>query len=121
MAETTIAAATEANAWALARGARTLFVLQPNIYTLARRDEWDHQIIVGTARDLAIMLGAAYECYRAWAAESDFVVSATDIFDSESPSPYMGDWSHVNTRGNELIGTFVFEELSRRGWLQTTG
>jgi hypothetical protein len=117
MAETTIAAAEEAAAWARARGAHVLFVLQPHIFTLARPDDWDRRIIAHTARDLPIMLEAAYARYRRWIETSDIAVSATHIFDRESPSPYLGDWSHVNTRGNELIGEFVFSELEARGML----
>jgi hypothetical protein len=117
MAETTIAAAEEAAAWARARGAHVLFVLQPHIFTLARPDDWDRRIIAHTARDLPIMLQAAHARYRQWLKTSDIAVSATHIFDRESPSPYMGDWAHVNTRGNELIAEFVFSELEARGML----
>jgi hypothetical protein len=117
MAETTIAAAEEAAAWARARGAHVLFVLQPHIFTLARADDWDRRIIGHTARDLPIMLQAAYARYRRWIKTSDIAVSATHIFDGESPSPYLGDWAHVNTRGNELIAEFVFSELEARGML----
>jgi hypothetical protein len=117
MAETTIAAAEEAAAWARARGAHVLFVLQPHIFTLAHPDDWDRRIIVHTARDLPIMLQASFARYRRWIATSDIAVSATHIFDRESPSPYMGDWGHVNTRGNELIAEFIFSELVARGML----
>ena len=120
MAETTIAAAEDAAKFAQSRGANVLFVLQPNIFTLARPDDWDCRIIAGTARDLPIMLAAAYERYREWTADSPIAVDATHLFDSESPSPYMGDWSHVNTRGNRLIGEFVFDQLKTRGLLAPT-
>jgi hypothetical protein len=117
MAETTIAAAEDAAEYARSHGANVLFVLQPNIFTLARPDNWDRKIIAGTARDLPIMLAAAYQRYREWIAESPIAVDATHIFNGESPSPYMGDWSHVNTRGNKLIGEFVFDQLKTRGLL----
>lgn len=117
MAETTIAAAEEAAKFAQSRGANVLFVLQPNIFTLARPDDWDRKIIAGTARDLPIMLAAAYERYRTWLKTSPIAVDATHIFNDEIPSPYMGDWGHVNTRGNQLIGEFIFAELDKRGLL----
>ena len=120
MAETTIAAAEDAAKFAQSRGANVLFVLQPNIFTLARLDDWDRKIIAGTARDLPIMLAAAYERYREWIAVSPIAVDATHIFDGESPSPYMADWGHVNTRGNRLIGEFVFDQLKTRGLLIPT-
>lgn len=120
MAEATIAEADEVAAVAKSKGAKVLFVLQPNIFTMARPDEWDRKIIDGTARDLGIMLSAAYGRYRRWIVESSFVVSATHIFDHESPSPYMGDWAHANTRGNQLIGEFVYKQLKSRGWLSET-
>jgi hypothetical protein len=116
MAETTITAAEEAAAWARARGARVLFVLQPHIFTLARPDDWDRWIIAHTARDLPIMLQAAYTRYRRWIETSDFTASATHIFDQESGPIYL-DWGHVNTRGNELIAEFIFSELVARGML----
>lgn len=116
MAETTIAEAEEAAAWARARGARVLFVLQPHIFTLAHPDAWDRRIISNTARDLPIMLSAAYGRYRRWIEACDIGVSATHIFDRE-PGPIYLDWGHVNTRGNELIADFVFSELVTRGML----
>jgi hypothetical protein len=116
MAETTIAAAEEAAAWARARGARVLFVLQPHIFTLARPDDWDRRIIAHTARDFPILLQAAYTRYRRWIETSDFTASATHIFDQESGPIYL-DWGHVNTRGNELIAEFIFSEILARGML----
>ena len=93
-----------------------LFVLQPHIFTLARPDDWDRRIIAHTARDLPIMLQAAYARYRQWLKTSDIAAYATHIFDRESGPIYL-DWGHVNTRGNELIGEFVFSELEARGML----
>jgi hypothetical protein len=120
MAETTIAAAEDAAKFAQSRGANVLFVLQPNVFTLASPDDRDRKIIARTARDLPIMLAAAYKRYREWIAESSIAVDATHIFDGESPSPYMNDWGHVNTRGNNLIGEFVFNQLKTRGLLAPT-
>lgn len=117
MANTTITAAEQAHEFARAQGARVLFVLQPNIFTLRNPESWDRKIMAGTARDLSVLLEAAYGRYREWIATCDFAVDATNLFDNESPSPYMGDWAHVNTRGNQLIGEFVFKELKSRGWL----
>jgi len=117
MAETTIAAAEDAAKFAQSRGANVLFVLQPNIFTLARRDSRDRRIIAATARDLPIMLAAAYQRFREWIADSSIAVDATHIFDSESPSPYMEDWAHANARGNRLIGEFVFDQLKALGLL----
>lgn len=117
MADNTIDAVERADSFARARGARVLFVLQPNIFTLQRPDDWDRRIMDATARDLPVLLEAAYGRYREWISTCDFAVDATDLFDNESQSPYMGDWSHVNSRGNYLIGEFVFNELRSRGWL----
>ena len=119
MAETTIAAAERAASFAESRGVRALFVLQPNIFTLAHPDGWDRRVIAATARDLPVLIEAAYERYREWTVGCNFAVDGTSLFDSESPSPYMGDWAHVNTRGNQLLGEFVFRELESRSWLST--
>jgi len=117
-AKATIKAAEDAMRWANARGACVLFVLQPNIMTLARRDAWDTQIYRATAPNLFVMLEVAYRHYRDWMKRNPNVVSATHIFDDEKPSPYMGDWAHANSRGNELIANFIFEELMRRNLLK---
>ena len=117
-AKATIKAAEDAMEWANARGASVLFVLQPNIMTLARRDAWDTQIYGATAPNLFVMLEVAYRHYRDWMKRNPNVVSATHIFDDEKPSPYMGDWAHANSRGNQLIADFVFDELTRRNLLK---
>lgn len=88
-----------------------------HIFTFAHPDDWDRRIIADTARDLPIMSSTAYAHYRRWLETSEIAVSATHIFNGESPSPFMGDWSHVNTRGNELIAEFVFSELIACGML----
>lgn len=117
MAETTIAAAERAVVFAEARGVKVLFVLQPNLFTLVQPDEWDCKIIGATARDLTVLIEAAYGRYREWTAKYSFAVDATSLFDGELPSPYMGDWAHVNTRGNQLLGEFIYKELEFRKWL----
>jgi len=120
IANETINAANEAITFARVRGARGLFVLQPNIFTLRNPDSWDRKIMAGTARDLSVLLEAAYGRYCEWIATCDFAVDATNLFDNESPSPYMGDWAHYNTRGNQIIGEYVYKELKSRGWLSET-
>jgi hypothetical protein len=35
---------------------------------------------------------------------------ARDIFDQLQPSPFF-DWMHVDSRGNELIASFIFEQI----------
>jgi len=117
MAETTIKAAEQAQDFASSNGAKILFVLQPTIFTLANSDEWDNGIKADTARDLSIMLDAAYKRYLSWIVSCDFAVSATHIFNECTPSPYMADWVHANTRGNWIIGDFIFREIKSRGWL----
>jgi len=117
MAETTIAAAEQSQSFASSRGAKVLFVLQPTIFTLSNPDEWDNGIKVDTARDLKVMLDAAYERYLSWIVGCDYAISAVSIFDQSTPSPYMGDWVHANTQGNWLIGDHIFREIKSRGWL----
>ena len=115
-ADTTIAAAKDAARFAEERGARVLFILQPHVFTRASRESWDSMVIRNTARDLSIMLDAAYTRYRDWILSSPIAVDATHIFDDEERSPYL-DWAHVNSRGNELIAEFVYGELMKRGML----
>lgn len=110
----TIAEARAVKAYAEARGAKVLLVLEPNIFSLQQPEEWERRLISCTARDLRILLTSGYKKYLKWISQSDFAVSAANIFDAVKPSPYMGDWAHVNSRGNQLIGEFVFEELVTR-------
>ncbi|MEY2740279.1 MAG: hypothetical protein RL283_381 [Actinomycetota bacterium] len=115
-ADTTIAAAEDAARFAKECGASVLFILQPHVFMRASRESWDSMIIRNTARDLSIMLHAAYARYRQWILTSPIAVDATHIFDDEERSPYL-DWAHVNSRGNELIAEFVYGELMKRGML----
>ena len=117
MAETTIEAAEDIDRFAKSVGANVLFVLQPNIYTLTKPDFWDHKIMDATASDHRLVLDSAYGRFMEWISHSDIAVSAIRLFCEESPSPYMGDALHVNSRGNELIGDFVFTELESRNLL----
>lgn len=114
MAETTISAAEEVNKFAKSTGAKVLFVLQPNIYTLTKPDTWDRKIIDATASDHRLVLASAYGRYLEWISKTDTAVSAIYLFCGESPSPYMGDALHVNSRGNQMIGDFIFSELKSR-------
>jgi hypothetical protein len=116
-AKVTISAAEHAMTWAKQRGVRVLFVLQPNIMTLAKKSLSDSWILDATARNLLLMLNVAYHRYRDWSTTSPNVVSAVHIFDGEKPSPYISDWAHVNSRGNELIAKFIFDELKTRDFL----
>lgn len=114
MAETTIAAAEEVNEFANSTGAKVLFVLQPNIYTLTKPETWDIKIINATASDHRLVLASAYGRFLEWISKTDIAVSAIHLFCEESPSPYMGDALHVNSRGNHMIGDFIFSELMAR-------
>lgn len=118
-AKATIAAAEEVMRWANSRGASVLFVLQPNIMTLARKNDLARQIHDATARNLFVMLAVAYRYYYHWMKSNPNVVSATHLFDSAEPPPYMGDWSHVNSDGNEMIANFIFKDLVRRNLLKS--
>lgn len=113
-ARETIEAAEEATKWAKAGGVSVFFFLQPNLFTLSKRNARDQAIYRDTAQHLKVMITTAYECYREWMDINSNVISATNLFDNEKSSPYMGDWAHVSTRGNQLLAEFIFNELQER-------
>lgn len=116
----TIKSAEEAMTWADKSGVEVFFFLQPNIFTRANPNERDREIIKATAHHLVVMLRSAYRQYEKWAETNSRVLVATQLFDSETVSPYMGDWAHVNSPGNKLIAEMVFKELNTRA-LRSSG
>lgn len=88
-------------------------VLQPNIYTLNSKSEYEINLERKFSQDFKTLVRDAYNQYEEWVKTMPYAVSATHIFDS-AVAPVFLDWCHVNARGNELIAEFIFEELKRR-------
>ena len=109
----TIKALNGAHEYCLSKGAHMIVVLQPNLYTLQTKSEYEKKLEKQFSQDIKTLVIDAYKQYEAWVKQIPFGVSATHIFNN-APSPVFLDWAHVNARGNELIAKFIFEELKKR-------
>jgi hypothetical protein len=102
-----------ANEYYSSQGVEMLVVLQPNIYTLHTKSEYENKLERRFSTDMKTLVKHAYERFEFWINSVPFGVSATHIFDNSKNSIFL-DWTHVNARGNELIANFIFEELKQR-------
>jgi hypothetical protein len=109
----TINALTKAHEYCIGKGAHMIVVLQPNLYTLQTKSEYEKKLEKRFSQDIKTLVMDAYTRYEAWVKEMPNGVSATHIFDNAPASVFL-DWAHVNARGNELIAKFIFEELKKR-------
>ena len=95
------------------KGAHMVAVLQPNLYTLLTKSEYEKKLEGRFSRDIKTLVIDAYKNYEVWIKTVPYGVSATHIFD-DAAAPVFLDWAHVNARGNEIIAKFIFEELQSR-------
>ena len=109
----TIEAFNGANEYCVSKGAQLITILQPNIYTLRTKSEYEKELENRFSFDLKTIITVAYKQYEEWVKETPYAVSATHIFDHAVSSVFI-DWSHVNARGNEIIAKFIFDELKKR-------
>lgn len=106
----------EASAFSQIRGVRALFVLQPNVFTLSQESSELVNIRNSVARDLPIMLNEAYSEYQRLVVQGANVVSAANIFNDDRNLAYV-DWAHYSTRGNLILGEWIFQELLMRRYV----
>ena len=109
----TIDSLNTANEYCQSKGAHMVAILQPNLYTLRTKSQYERQLEKRFSIDMRNLVLDAYRHYDDWEKETPYAVSATHIFDN-APAPVFLDWAHVNARGNELIAKFIFEELKKR-------
>ena len=100
------------------KGAHMVAVLQPNLYTLLTKSEYEKKLEGRFSRDIKTLIIDAYKNYEVWIKTVPYGVAAMHIFD-HAPAPVFLDWAHVNARGNELIAKFIYEELQRREMLSS--
>ena len=100
------------------KGAHMVAILQPNLYTLRTKSQYERQLEKRFSIDMRNLVLDAYRRYEEWVKETPYAVSATHIFNNAA-APVFLDWAHVNARGNEIIAKFIFEELQRRGMLSS--
>ena len=109
----TISSLNEAYEYCRSKGVHMIAVLQPNLYTLQTKSEYEKKIECRFSLDLKTLIVYAYKQYERWIKTATYGVSATDIL-NHAPTSVLLDWSHANARGNELIAEFIFEEIKRR-------
>jgi len=95
------------------QGVEMIAVLQPNIYTLQTKSEYEKMLERRFSQDMKTLVKDAYKRFEFWTKSVPFGVSATHIFDNSKDSLFL-DWTHANARGNELIANFIFDELKKR-------
>ena len=106
----TIKALSDAHKYCLSKGAQMVAILQPNMYTLRSKSEYEKKLEKRFSQDIRNLIIDAYEKYEEWVKTVPFGVSATHIFDNAPASVFL-DWAHVNARGNELIAKFIYLSL----------
>jgi hypothetical protein len=113
----TINALNKAHEYCIGKGAHMVAILQPNLYILRTKSQYERQLEKRFSIDMRNLVLDAYRHYDVWVKEAPYAVSATHIFDNAPASVFL-DWAHVNARGNEIIAEFIFEELQRRGMIK---
>ena len=95
------------------KGAHMVAILQPNIYTLRTKSDYEKKLERRFSQDIRTLISNSFKHYEEWVKTVPFGVSATHIFNN-APSSVFLDWAHVNARGNELIAKFIYSELAKR-------
>ena len=114
----TVESLNAASNYCQSKGAHMVAILQPNLYTLRTKSQYERQLEKRFSIDMRSLVLDAYMRYEEWVKETPYAVSATHIFDN-AEAPVFLDWAHVNARGNEIISKFIFEELQRRKTLSS--
>ena len=109
----TVESLNAASNYCQSKGAHMVAILQPNLYTLRTKSQYERQLEKRFSIDMRSLVLDAYMRYEEWVKETPYAVSAKHIFD-DAAAPVFLDWAHVNARGNEIIAKFIFEELQRR-------
>ena len=95
------------------QGVEMIAILQPNIYTLQTKSEYEKMLERQFSQDMKTLVRGAYGQFEFWVDSVPFAVSATSLFDDFGSSVFL-DLFHVNARGNEIIAQFIFDELKKR-------
>jgi hypothetical protein len=95
------------------KGAHMVAILQPNIYTLRTKSDYEKKLERRFSQDIRTLISNSFKHYEEWVKTVPFGVSATHIFNNAQSSVFL-DWAHVNARGNEMIAKFIYSELAKR-------
>jgi len=91
-------------------GATFIPILQPTIYTKLNKSKYEVSLFATYGTDLEVALAEIYPKLATKLLSLPNSSDARDIFDQLQPSPFF-DWMHVDSRGNELIASFIFEQI----------
>jgi len=91
-------------------GATFIPILQPTIYTKLNKSKYEESLIATYGTELEVALAEIYPKLATKLLSLPNSSDARDIFDQLQPSPFF-DWMHVDSRGNELIASFILEQI----------
>jgi len=109
----TVKALNGAQRYCLSKGASMVAILQPNLYTLRTKSDYEKILEKRFSQDMNTIILEAYKQYEEWIKTVPYGVSATHIFNNVPASVFV-DWAHANARGSELIAKFMYQELQKR-------
>lgn len=96
-----------------AAGAHLICILQPNLFTLRTKSDYETELLTRFSGDIQTLILESYKEYERIVTLTPYGVSGTHVF-NDAPASVFLDWAHVNARGNEIIAGFIFEELKKR-------
>ena len=96
-----------------AAGAHLICILQPNLFTLRTKSDYESELLTRFSGDIQTLILESYKEYERIVTLAPYGVSGTHVF-NDAPASVFLDWAHVNARGNEIIAEFIFEELKKR-------
>ena len=96
----------EAQSTADKAGAHFIAILQPNLFTRVPRSDYDSELGTMYGVNLENVVIEMYTQMLPIVQKIKLHGDATTILNALEPSPYY-DWMHVDSRGNDLIATFL--------------
>jgi hypothetical protein len=90
------------------------FLLQPNLYTKVPTSEDEIRLKSTYPRHWEKTVVSGYQVLRDSLESDSRFLDVSDLFNDKSGS-YFLDWAHVNSIGNEIISSVMFNVLKERG------
>jgi hypothetical protein len=90
------------------------FLLQPNLYTKVPTSEDEIRLKSTYPRHWEKTVVSGYQVLRDSLESDSRFLDVSDLFNNKSGS-YFLDWAHVNSIGNEIISSVMFNVLKERG------
>ena len=105
------------------KGAAFVHFLQPNLYSLAKRGDYESRLLtfgfvpVQAEEAFAATYPRLAKVSGRRARHGSFDVDLTAIFDDVTESVYLDGW-HMNHRGNEIVADRILGSLAAAGLLE---